>query len=83
MRNLLDWELEEFYSLVELLYGQDLLIDRSDVWRWRESRVGLFTVKSFYKRLLRRDEHIFPHCAIWVPRFRERCVSLPGWQQGM
>uniref|UniRef100_A0A0V0H9S1 Putative ovule protein n=1 Tax=Solanum chacoense TaxID=4108 RepID=A0A0V0H9S1_SOLCH len=31
-----------------------MLIDRSGVWRLQESRVGLFTVKSYHERLLRR-----------------------------
>lgn len=60
-RNLQDWEMEEFHNLVELLYGLDTPNNVSDVWRWRESKNRLSTVKSYYKRLLVREEQVFPH----------------------
>lgn len=31
-RNLRGWEMEEFHNMVELLYGQEIHNDRSDVW---------------------------------------------------
>lgn len=28
----------------------------------------MFTLKSYYERLLRREEHSFPYRSIWVPK---------------
>ncbi|PHT47352.1 hypothetical protein CQW23_11560 [Capsicum baccatum] len=54
--------------LVELLYGLDTSNNLLDAWRWQESGNGLFTISSFYKRLLVREEDTFPYDSIWIPR---------------
>lgn len=71
-RNLQDWEMEEFHSLVEILYGLDRPNNTPDVWRWRESR---FTVKSYYKRLLVRGTK-FPSLLYLDPQSFEKGLFL-------
>lgn len=33
---------------------------------------GVFSVKSFYEKLLVREEHVFPCNAIWIPKLPRR-----------
>lgn len=38
------------------------------VWKWETGGNGVFFVKSCYVKLLVREEIVFPHTSIWIPR---------------
>ncbi|PHU10780.1 AT-rich interactive domain-containing protein 5 [Capsicum chinense] len=50
--------MEEFHNLLELSYGLDISNNLLDAWRWQESGDDLFTVSSFYKSFLVREESV-------------------------
>ncbi|PHT39865.1 hypothetical protein CQW23_18719 [Capsicum baccatum] len=71
-RNLYDGEMKVFHNLLELLYGLETSNNLLDAWRWQESGDDLFTVSSFYMRLLMREEGTFTHDFIWIPEAKRK-----------
>lgn len=68
------------HNLIEFLYGLATPNNLSDVWSWQESGDRLFTISSYYKRLLVRGRMYFPHDSIWIFR-APRKICLFVWLQ--
>lgn len=66
--NLQDWEVIEFQNLVKLLQYQRITQVGHDAWRWGIVHNGVFTVKSYYEKLLIREELVFVYLLVWIPR---------------
>ncbi|KAK2406475.1 hypothetical protein QL285_042196 [Trifolium repens] len=49
-------ELQQLYSLMEVLVGFSLQHNRSDSWRWIPGIAGVFSVKSCYNHLLENHQ---------------------------
>lgn len=69
--------MSEFQRLVELLIKQSTSQDHSDVWRWKPGNSGVFSVKSYYRKLLIREEVDFPRFSVCIPRvLRKVCFFI-------
>ncbi|KAF5201544.1 hypothetical protein FRX31_008870 [Thalictrum thalictroides] len=70
-RNRFEWEDEHFRHLMTLLTGY-VVEDGEDMWRWKEGKHGVFSVRSMYKLLREQSSMhnqvtnvIFPASLIW------------------
>lgn len=65
-RNLHDWEIEEFCSLLNVLGGVRHLLDMRDCLVWRPFKKGIFSIKSCYDMLFPcLETAFFPFRKIW------------------
>lgn len=58
------WEVNEFQRMLTLLHQHCEPVDRLDMLRWKRGNNCVFSVKSFYEKLLVRVEDAFPVKAI-------------------
>jgi hypothetical protein len=73
-----DWELETMSAFMELLYSYPIRGGSLDVLCWRPSRRKVFTVKSYYSRLLQPSRSIFPWKSVWKSKVPSR-VAFFTW----
>lgn len=55
-----DWEVNEFERMLALLHQHCEAVDTPNSMRWKVGNNGVFSVKSFYEKLLVRVEEVFP-----------------------
>lgn len=60
-RNLNDWEICEFLSLMEMLMNNSLAPNRCDGWLWSLNKEGIYMAKSMYSKLVNDCNTSFPH----------------------
>lgn len=61
-RNLNDWEVREYVELLQILATQRINSNRDHV-KWKLENDGEFSVRSYYKHIMREDfgrSHCFP-----------------------
>ncbi|RVX07796.1 putative ribonuclease H protein [Vitis vinifera] len=73
-----DWELEEVCSFFVALNRKQIQQGVDDRVIWRETKCGMFSVKSLYKSLVSRHPISFPSSAIWKVTVQPK-VSFFGW----
>ncbi|KAF3639673.1 putative homeobox-leucine zipper protein REVOLUTA-like [Capsicum annuum] len=77
-RDFQDLEVNEFQRLLALLHHHREPTDRLDTLKLKLGSNWVFSVKSFYEKLLVKDVEAFPIKSIWipkVPRKRIACAS--------
>ena len=62
-----DWEVEEVERLLLLIRGRRLNPLLEDRMLWKETKDGIFSVKSLYSALASRRVVQFPNIIIWNP----------------
>ncbi|RVW70775.1 Elongation factor 1-gamma [Vitis vinifera] len=62
-----DWEVEEVERLLVIIRGRRLNPLAEDCWLWKETKDGIFSVKSLYSILDSRRGVQFPINIIWNP----------------
>lgn len=75
--NFQDWEVSEFQRLLDLLQKQVEPSDRFDALSWELGSNSMFSVKSFYEKLMVRTEVSFPHSSVWIPNVPRRVCFYP------
>ncbi|RVW82307.1 putative ribonuclease H protein [Vitis vinifera] len=73
-----DWELEEVCSFFVALNRKQIQQGVDDRVIWRETKCGMFSVKSLYKSLVSGHPISFPSSAIWKVTVQPK-VSFFGW----
>ncbi|RVW97250.1 putative ribonuclease H protein [Vitis vinifera] len=81
-----DWELEEVCSFFVALNRKQIQQGVDDRVIWRETKCGMFSVKSLYKSLVSGHPISFPSSAIWKVTVQPKWVlpatvkeTLSGW----
>ena len=64
-RHFNDWELEEVESLFWKLHPLVVRREVEDALSWKESRDGIFSIRSLYRSLMRAYSDPFPWGLIW------------------
>ena len=64
-RHFNDWELEGVEGLFQKLHPLVVRREVEDVWSWKESRDGIFSVRSLYRFFTRAYSDPFPWGIIW------------------
>lgn len=80
IRNLQDWEVREFESLVHRLAAQ--VFSGEDKMQWKLEKSGNYYVKSYFKHLTRRDNVLSPDFTmrqIWKRKVPPR-VTFFAWE---
>ena len=62
-----DWEVEEVERLLLTIQGRRLNLNLEDRVLWKETKDGIFSVKSLYSALVSRSVVQFPNSIIWSP----------------
>ncbi|RVW36131.1 hypothetical protein CK203_079621 [Vitis vinifera] len=62
-----DWEVEEVERLLLTIQGRRLNLNLEDRVLWKETKDGIFSVKSLYSALVSRSVVQFPSSIIWSP----------------
>ena len=78
-RHLNDWEVGEVESLLSKLHPLTIRRGVEDMFRWKENKIGPFSVKSFYSSFSRDSKPPFPARTIWTPWVPIR-ASFFGWE---
>ncbi|RVX20225.1 Transposon TX1 uncharacterized 149 kDa protein [Vitis vinifera] len=78
-RHLNDWEVGEVESLLSKLHPLTIRRGVEDLFRWKENKIGTFSVKSFYSSFSRDSKPPFPARTIWTPWVPIR-ASFFGWE---
>ncbi|RVX07383.1 putative ribonuclease H protein [Vitis vinifera] len=78
-RHLNDWEVGEVESLLSKLHPLTIRRGVEDMFRWKENKIGTFSVKSFYSSFSRDSKPPFPARTIWTPWVPIR-ASFFGWE---
>lgn len=63
-RNLNEWEMGEFFSLLEMLMNYLPVPNRCEGWLWSLNKKGIYTDKSMYCKLVNDCDTSFPHNGI-------------------
>lgn len=80
IRNLKDWEVEEYENLL-LILSQIPLENCNDQLMWKLSKNGIFSVKNFYKHLTCGDGNervLFPEKQIWKTKSPPKVTFFVG-----
>lgn len=56
----------EFQNLTTLLHKQSTSEDRHGVWNWKAGKNGVFSINSYYRKLLIREEVAIPYNSSWI-----------------
>lgn len=56
----------EFQNLTTLLHKQSTSEDRHGVWNWKAGKNGVFSINSYYRKLLIREEVAVPYNSSWI-----------------
>lgn len=67
-----DSRIGRWSSFRDLLHKPCKPVDRPDVLSWELGSNKLFSLCSFYKKLLVRAEDSFPHDSVWVPKMLKK-----------
>ena len=65
--------------LLQVLQNERILPNQDDKLLLKETKVGVFSVKSMYKVLDQSPSVVFPHLSIWNPYVPNR-VGFFAWE---
>ena len=78
-----DWEVDEVERLLVTIQGRRLNFNLEDRVLWKETKDGIFSVKSLYSALDSRSAVQFPKIIIWSPYVPTKVGFLLGKPLGV
>jgi hypothetical protein len=65
IRDLQDWELEDFTTLMKTLYNIEIKRNTTDQLQWDHTGSGIYEVRSYYHIIGSRGNQTFPWKSVW------------------
>ena len=65
IRELQDWEMEDFTTLMKTLYSIDIKWNTADQLQWDHTGSGIYEVRSYYHITCSRGNQTFPWKSVW------------------